>query len=120
MTLLLPLFAFGGELGLPGPSKGSRLVASDLMLILMMGLLIFAVLIAYFVFIRGPKSEIQISPKRVHKDDPEPDDAFSQDPNARRRKKKRVRRRDHRQRNPTLSQTAGLPPPRGSEPTSSP
>ena len=39
----------------------------------------------------------------------------TEDGRERHRKKRRSRRREHRQRNPTLSQTGGLPPPRDPE-----
>jgi hypothetical protein len=97
------------------PTRVPRLVASDLVVILGLAGLIFVLFIAYLVFIRGSKSEIQ-APRRSHNDESTPSD----ESNGHRRKRKRVRRRDHRQRNPTLSQTGGLPPPRDPQQSSSP
>jgi hypothetical protein len=98
------------------PTRVPRLVASDLVVILGLAGLIFVLFIAYLVFIRGSKSEIQ-APRRSHNDEITPSDESN---GGHRRKRKRVRRRDHRQRNPTLSQTGGLPPPRDPQQSSSP
>lgn len=111
---IIPLLANASDLGIAGPTKGSRLVASDLMLILTLGLLIAGAFIAYIVFIRGSKSEIQIPSRRVHKEDEEGSSNSSLSSDGRRRKKKRTRRREHRLRNPTLSQTGGFPSSRDS------
>lgn len=118
MNLAFPIFAAAADLGLSGPTKGSRMVASDLMLILTLGLLIFGIFIGYVVFIRGSKSEIQIPSRRVHKDEEGKEVISGEEENAKRRKKKRMRRRQHRQRNPTLSQTGGLPASRDPEQSS--
>jgi hypothetical protein len=49
-----------------------------------------------------------------HDDD---DDHASDEHESRRRYKYRVRRRSHRSRNPTLSETGGLPPVKSQEPS---
>jgi hypothetical protein len=114
---IFPLLASASDLGISAPTKGSRIVASNLVLILTVALLIAGVFIAYIVFIRGSKSEIQIPSRRIHEDEDEEgsSSSSSEKGEGRRRKKKRTRRREHRHRNPTLSQTGGLPPSRDSE-----
>ena len=96
---------------LPDYSRGSRLVVSDMTLVLgLIGLLVTA-LVVWAWFIRGPKKH----PDEDHRPNlqpSKPDVTVTEDGRERHRKKKRVRRRDHRQRNPTLDQVGGLPPPR--------
>lgn len=117
---ILPLLASASDLGISAPTKGSRIVASNLVLMLALALLIAGVFIAYIVFVRGSKSEIQIPSRRIHADDEEDSSSSSSEKEeGRRRKKKRTRRREHRHRNPTLSQTGGLPPSRDSDPSPS-
>jgi len=106
------LLAAVGGLDLPQSSKVPALVASDLILIVGLGALIFGGIITWVVFVRGPRkhpSEKHSAPKV------NPAVTVTDDGRERHRKKKRVRRRDHRQRNPTLSQTGGLPPARSEE-----
>jgi hypothetical protein len=108
------LFAAVAGMDLPAASKVPGLVASDLILIVGLGTLIFGGIVTWVVFVRGPRkhpSEKRSYPKAV------PPVTVTDDGRERHRKKKRVRRRDHRQRNPTLSQTGGLPPPRADEET---
>jgi hypothetical protein len=67
---------------------------------------------------RGPGSEHEESkeageesaPEENEHDRDDDDDTHHQDHHGRRRYKYRVRRRTHRSRNPTLSETGGLPP----------
>jgi hypothetical protein len=97
---------------LPRSSKVPGLVASDLILMIGLAALLFGGLISWIVFIRGPRkhpSENRSLPK------PSPPVTVTDDGRERHRKKRRTRRRDHRLRNPTLSQTGGLPPPRDPE-----
>lgn len=97
---------------LPGNSKVPAWWASDLVLIIGLAALIFGAIILWVVFVRGPKKH----PSERHEyKSSSPQATITDDGRERRRKKKRHRRRDHRQRNPTLAQTGGLPPPRGPE-----
>ena len=101
---------------LPTSSKVPGLVASDLILIVGLGTLLFGGIITWVVFVRGPRkhpAEKHSYPKST------PAVTITEDGRERHRKKKRIRRRDHRQRNPTLSETGGLPPPREPEETPS-
>ena len=96
---------------LPDYSRGSRLVVSDLTLVLGLIGLIVAALVVWAWFIRGPKKH----PDEAHRPNLQPSTpsvTVTDDGRERHRKKKRVRRRDHRQRKPTLDQVGGLPPPR--------
>ena len=97
---------------LPRTSKVPGLVASDLILMIGLAALLLGGLVTWVVFVRGPRkhpSENRSFPKG------NPSVTITEDGLERHRKKKRSRRRDHRQRNPTLSQTGGLPPPRDPE-----
>jgi hypothetical protein len=99
-------------LDLPAPSKVPGLQASDLILVIGLATLLFGGLITWAVILRGPRkhpSENRNLPKPSHTV------TVTDDGRERHRKKRRTRRRDHRQRNPTLSQTGGLPPPRNPE-----
>ena len=106
------LLAASGGLDLPTNSKVPGLVASDMVLIFSLATLIFGGIIAWVVFVRGPKkhpSERRPPPASAP---PKVNVTITEDGMERVRKKKRARRREHRQINPTLSQTGGLPPPR--------
>jgi hypothetical protein len=106
------LFAAVGGIDLPASSKVPGLVASDLILIIGLGTLIFGGIITWVVFVRGPRkhpSEKRSMPKITLPV------TITDDGRERHRKKKRVRRRTHRQRNPTLTQTGGFPPPRAED-----
>jgi len=117
MIGLRPMLA-AADLPLPQPTRVPRLLASDMVLILGLAAVIFVVIIAYIVFVRGSKSNIQ-RPSRHHHE--ESSDSTNDDSGSgRHRKRKRVRRREHRQRNPSLSQAGGLPPPRDPQQSSSP
>ena len=97
---------------LPKTSRLPGLVASDLIFVLGLTALVFGGLISWVVFVRGPRkhpSENRTFPKASASV------TVADDGRERHRKKRRTRRRDHRQRNPTLSQTGGLPPPRDAE-----
>jgi hypothetical protein len=110
---MIPFFASSvAGLDLPANSKVPGLVASDLILIIGLAALLFAAVITWIVFVRGPRKHP--SERREQKAAP-PAVTLTDDGRERHRKKKRVRRREHRQRNPTLSQTGGLPPSRDAE-----
>lgn len=117
MNFLLPILA-QVELGAPTPTKASKFVIGDPLLILGAAALIFAIGIFYIAVIRGPKQQNR---RRIYKSERSSSEGSDSDSesssdsgseNGRRRKKKRTRRREHRQRNPTLAQTGGLPPPK--------
>ena len=96
---------------LPDYSPGSRLAVNDMALIFGLIALVLAALVIWVWFIRGPKKH----PDELHRPNLQPSKpsvTVTEDGRERHRKKKRVRRRDHRQRNPTLDQVGGLPPPR--------
>jgi hypothetical protein len=98
---------------LPRSSKVPGLVASDLILMIGLAALLFGGLISWIVFIRGPRKHP--AENRDVAKTASPSVTITEDGRERHRKKRRTRRRDHRQRNPTLSQTGGLPPPRDPE-----
>lgn len=103
------LLAAANGLDLPQDAKVPRLVASDLVLIIGLAALLFGGIVTWVVFVRGPRKHP--SEDRVPASG-KPAATITEDGRERRRKKKRSRRRDHRQRNPSLAQTGGLPPPR--------
>jgi hypothetical protein len=121
--------------------RGSALVFSDVLLILGLGLALLVVLAgAIYLWSKfGRKRRRHVSAgDKVYRgsnrhsddpdagsddevyagDDPEPEheEDHQGDSQSRRRYKYRVRRRTHRSRNPTLSETGGLPPVKAQEP----
>jgi hypothetical protein len=108
----LPVFFAAGGLDLPTATKLPKLVASDMVLIIGLAVLLFGAIFAWIVFVRGPKKHP--SERRTYLQ-AKPQVTVTDDGRERVRKKKRQRRREHRQRNPTLAQTGGLPPPRDPE-----
>jgi hypothetical protein len=97
---------------LPEHAPGSRMVASDMTLLLFSVGAVIAAIIFWAIFIRGPKKHPEIANRKPLEAKPNPNVTITPDGRERVRKKRRERRRDHRQRNPTLDQTGGLPPPR--------
>ena len=97
---------------LPEHAPGARLVASDMSLILGSIVLLVGALLFWVIFIRGPKKHPEVANRKPLEAKPDPNVTLTEDGRERHRKKRRERRRDHRQRNPTLDQTGGLPPPR--------
>ena len=100
---------------LPQSTKVPGLVASDIILIIGLAALLFGGIISWVVFVRGPRKH----PSERNRPNLKPSVTVTEDGRERHRKKRRSRRREHRQRNPTLSQTGGLPPPRDPEETPS-
>ena len=74
---------------------------------LVVGMVLF--LWAYFKFRKKPG--IEFGPGKSEHEIPRPPEPDSESRSSGRRRK-RLRRREHRPRNPTLSETGGLPPPR--------
>ena len=90
---------------------------TDILVIVGGAVILMVGLILWVVFVRGSKQPG--NSRRIYKysDDPNPG-SVSAHGHHRRKKKHKRRRREHRGRNPTLSQTGGLPP-AGSEENSS-
>lgn len=86
--------------------------ASDVMLLLGVAFVLALVLLVWAVYIRKPKREQNDRVFESRKYIEELDDGT-----IRKRKKHRRRRRDHRGRNPTLSEVGGLPPMKGDSAT---
>jgi len=101
-------------LDLPNSTKVPGLVASDLILMIGLAALLFGGLITWIVFVRGPR-KYPSENRELGKTTTSLSVTITEDGRERHRKKRRSRRREHRQRNPTLSQTGGLPPPRDPE-----
>jgi len=87
-------------------------VAADMVKIVGLAVLAFGGIAAWIYFVRGAKKH----PDEDHQPNLSSSVTITEDGRERKRKKRRERRRDHRQRNPTLAETGGLPPERGSQP----
>lgn len=99
-------------------------LVKDVLIIVLVGAgLLFALLVWAKYFRSGrkrkkikPGAEAEIVYRDAARNEEEEEDAG----NRRRKYKRRVRRRDHRSRNPTLAETGGLPPSRPGEPGNAP
>jgi HAMP domain-containing protein len=95
-------------------------VAYDLLLVFGAGVLLFGVLLLWAAYFRRQRSQHHRSRHRHHQRTKSPAAPVAQVDSAERdeedssssRHRRRRRRREHRGRNPTLSETGGLPPPR--------
>jgi len=102
----------------PGSFDGpSRLVLTDILLILGALVALTLILIVWARYIRRQRRRrTRSSSSKPHKLVPveQRDDASDEEvePGGRRRRKFRKQRREHRGRNPTLAETGGLPPQR--------
>ena len=113
MNLPLLLAAVAPTLkDMPDQSRGSRIVASDMTLLLLSVGAVVGVILFWVIFIRGRKEHPEVASRKPLEAKPNPNVTITPDGRERVRKKRRERRRDHRHRNPTLDQTGGLPPPR--------
>lgn len=113
MTGFAPIFAAAEiPVELMGGNRGTNALPwwhlSDLMLILIASVLLMTLLICWAVFIRKPGTDGTRA--RIYKS--RPTETETEDGMIRKRKRHKKKRRDHRTRNPTLSETGGLPPPR--------
>jgi hypothetical protein len=114
----IPMLAAAAVELTPEDLKTSKTVARgmqamDLLLIIAIALLLLTALVCWAIFIRKPTSETRT---RIHRSRPRVEE--TDDGTIRKRKKHKSPRREHRQRNPTLSEAGGLPPvrPDGSSP----
>src|SRR5687768_11358908 len=105
------LFLLAASLDAPTPAdlKTSKtlargLQAFDILVIIAVALLLMTALVCWAIFIRKPKAETR---ERVYKSKPRVEE--TEDGMIRKRKKHRRQRREHRQRNPPLSEAGGLP-----------
>ena len=85
------------------------LQVSDLLLVIAVALLLLTALVCWALFIRKPDQ----GGKHTYKSRPTVQE--TDDGRIRKRKKHKRPRREHRQRNPTLSEAGGLPPIRPNE-----
>ena len=130
MMAALALFAAEGEAGLfnatTGIGKGSGLVISDLLLILAVDLVLALGLVIWAKYLRGSGRSHHHHHRRHHhqssaaapadttetEPEPEPETAAAAEDEAQphRHQRRKIHRREHRPRNPTLAETGGLPP----------
>lgn len=92
----------------PAPRNLLGMRATDVLLIIAITLVLGLVLLAWAVYFRKPKAE---RGDRDYTSRPYVEER--EDGTIRKRKKRKRQRRDHRQRNPTLAEVGGLPPPKG-------
>jgi hypothetical protein len=111
MKMMVMLAAQAPE-ALPDLTPTSRPFASDFTMLLFAIGAVVAVVLFWVIFIRGPKKHPDETDRKPLGVTAKPAVTVTDDGRERHRKKKRVRRRDHRERAPTLAQTGGLPPPR--------
>lgn len=113
---------FGGA-GYPAQGqplgKMPGLLMGDIVLIVITGLALLAVFMFWAKFLRNRKARRKKpQAQRVYRDPEQPEvaeEAENETPDSRRRYKYRWKRRRHRKRNPTLSETGGLPSARADE-----
>lgn len=94
--------------GATATRNATRLHMTDLLIVIAICLLLLTALVVWAVFIRKPKADgtrVRINKHREQVEERE-------DGTIRKRKRRRKQRRAHRERNPTLSEVGGLPPPR--------
>lgn len=101
----------------PGVVRSSG-VATDLLLVLGAGVLLFAVLMLWVVYSRRHRPHRhrhrhhRSSNRTPSVETGNSESGADEDSEHSRHHRRRRRRREHRGRNPTLSETGGLPPPR--------
>lgn len=103
--------------GLPATSKGTMLVASDVMLVLG-GIAVLTCVLLLGIWLarrRGGRSHRRHAhgPQILANTEDYTVETVESDDGDRRKRRFRRRRREHRPRNPTLAETTGLPPERG-------
>lgn len=117
LGMSLPLL---GQIDLRPPSAASKLptlLLPDILTILGIGLGLMVILLLWVIFVRKrkqPRSSNRITYRTgvIEEDSPLETDSGHHRHHHRRHRR---RRRDHRERNPTLAETGGLPPPREDE-----
>jgi hypothetical protein len=92
----------------PAPRNLLGMRATDMLMIIAITLVVGLVLVIWAVYIRKPKAERH---ERDYKSRPYVEEL--DDGTIRKRKKRKRLRRQHRERNPTLAEVGGLPPPKG-------
>lgn len=100
--------------GLDSFTKTTRIFAMDTLVVFLIGGAICGGLVLWARYLRKRRRRVT-GGEKVYRSHAAPAHS-NEDAEARRRYKRRVRRRDHRARNPTISQVGGLPPARAQEP----
>jgi hypothetical protein len=108
---VLPILAQMGDLPQRAESvaKSGKMLAGDLTAIFLIGAVIFGALLLWAKYLRNRRKRVRGGEKvyRTVGVTEDPDEGIVEE---RRRYKRRMRRRSHRSRNPTLAETGGLPP----------
>lgn len=98
-------------------AKSSKMFLDDVFVVFAVGAVIFAALVLWVKYTRKRRKRISGGEKVFRGgevvSEPENEEGAAE---IRRRYKRRVRRRSHRNRNPTLAETGGLPPARSPGP----
>lgn len=100
--------------GLDSFAKTTRIFAVDTMVVFLIGTVICGALVLWARYLRNRRRRVTGGEKVYRSSSHSAPSA--EEGEMRRRYKRRVRRRDHRVRNPTLSEVGGLPPARTQEP----
>ncbi len=97
------------------PSPMINAAIRDAAIVVGAGFALTALILVWAVYFRGPRKRAPVKSKSVSRSS-HPDGLVKTDEvegsSGRRKSKYRRRRRDHRNRNPTLAETGGLPPER--------
>jgi len=96
----------------------TKMALADTLIVFVAGGAIFATLAIWLIYRRKRRKRVT-GGEKVFRPNQSAAEEEAHAEEVRRRYKRRVRRRDHRGRNPTLAETGGLPPVR-SEPESGP
>ena len=102
--------------------KISGLLVGDVILIILLavGLLLGLMLVVRYLYTRRPRKRHTSNSRKVFRHGHPPEEGGepeAESAEARRRYKYRWKRREHRVRNPSLSETGGLPPARNEDST---
>ena len=89
-------------------AKATRTLFADAYVVFAVGAIVLALFIIWAKYLRHPRKRVS-GGERVYRGSASQSSASEHD-DSRRRYKRRVRRREHRGRNPTIAETGGLPP----------
>ncbi|MCI0537069.1 MAG: hypothetical protein L0Z50_17780 [Verrucomicrobiales bacterium] len=90
-------------------TKSTKMALADTLVVFVAGGAIFAALAVWLIYRRQRRKRVT-GGEKVYRPNQSLTEEEAEAEETRRRYKRRVRRRDHRGRNPTLAETGGLPP----------
>jgi len=95
-------------------TKTTKMFVGDTLVVFLAGGAVCAAIVIWLMYMRKRRKKVT-GGEKVYRPSPSSNEPAEDSVEVRRRYKRRVRRRDHRERKPTLAETGGLPPVR-SEP----